>query len=405
MAARAGVNDSTHHPLAVATFDYNNDGWQDIYLAHDKVEGNILFRNNGDGTFTDVSAAAHADLHFNCMGIAVGDYDNNGYLDLYVTNTAEGNGLLRNNGDGTFTELADSLGLAVNRVCWGANFFDVDNDGDLDLFVSVSGGPPDRYNVLFQNNGDGTFTRTSGNGLDADTSASFGNAIGDFNNDGYPDIAVLNTTPFTLWENSGGMNRWFKLELQGTASNREGVGSRIEVFAGGQHFIRTVHCGLSYLSQNSMVETIGVGSAAVVDSVIIHWPSGIRDVLRQVPTHHQIQVVEGQTLGIGDAPPASREFVLEQNYPNPFNPTTNLRFRIPRFHRGGLDFGFVRLEIYDVSGKIIRTLVSERLAPGNYEVQWDGTDEAGREVPAGIYFYRLKVGNNLSRARKMVLLK
>ncbi|RMH95468.1 MAG: T9SS C-terminal target domain-containing protein, partial [Calditrichaeota bacterium] len=268
--------------------------WQDIYLANDKRNGNSLFRNNGDGTFTDVSAVSGAGLAMDAMGLAVGDYDNNGYVDIYISNGEEGNALLRNNGDGTFTNVAEALGVAVHRICWGANFLDYDNDGDLDLYVSVSGGTPDRENPLFRNNGDGTFTRVTNAMQGGDNFQSFGNAVGDFNNDGYCDIAVLNEVdPFVLWENQGGSgNNWIKISLQGTVSNRDGIGAAIMIHtAGGQRFFRSVHCGQSYLSQNSPVHTIGVGTDSTVD-VAVYWPGGAVDVLRNVPVNQHITVVE-----------------------------------------------------------------------------------------------------------------
>ena len=293
VTATADVADSTRQPLAVVFLDYNNDGWQDIYIANDKRNGNTLFRNNGDGTFSDVSAESHSDLAFDAMGLAVGDYDNNGYPDIYVSNGEEGNGLLRNNGDGTFTEVADSAGVAVNRVCWGANFFDFDNDGDLDLYVSVSHGTVDHENALFENLGDGTFSRVSGAMIGGDEYQSFGNAIGDFNNDGYCDIAVLNINdPFVLWENSGGSNNWIKLQLEGTISNREGIGSIVEIYRNGEKFIRSTHCGISYLSQNSSILTIGVGESDIVDHLVVKWPSGSVSVLSAVGVNQTLTITE-----------------------------------------------------------------------------------------------------------------
>lgn len=210
----AGVGDPNKNPLAVVAFDYDEDGWQDIYIASDRFFGNTLFRNNGDGTFTDVSAASGTNLAMHGMGIAVGDYDGDGDPDLYVSNDPMGNALLRNNGDGTFTNVADSTGAAVHRACWGVNFFDFDNDTDLDLFVCVSMNMPSNENVLLENLGNGAFAPATGTGMEGDTVASFGQAIGDFNNDGYCDIAVVNEdAPFQLWENYGGANHWIKIAL------------------------------------------------------------------------------------------------------------------------------------------------------------------------------------------------
>ena len=295
VAPALGLADSLKQPWAVVFFDYNNDGWQDLYIGNDKDKGNMLFRNNSDGSFTDVSAASNSDLQMCSMGIAAGDYDNNGYLDLYISNSPAGNALLHNNGDGTFDEIAALRNITVNRICWGANFFDYDNDRDLDIYVSTAEGSPDNYNMLFINTGS-TFFPAVGVGLDNNSAMSFGNAIGDFNNDGYPDIAVANNTPFNLWENSGGSNNWIKIELEGTVSNRDGIGAMIEVFCNGDRFIRSTHCGISFISQNSFIQTIGLGTAAVVDSLLIRWPSGIVDVFEGIPANQKIEIVEGQPL-------------------------------------------------------------------------------------------------------------
>ncbi|MBK6913371.1 MAG: VCBS repeat-containing protein [Ignavibacteriales bacterium] len=216
----AGVSNFDVLNLTVTWLDFNNDGYQDIYLANDFEQGNTLFKNNGDGTFADVSVSSGADLHFAAMGLAVGDYNNDGFVDIYVSNSPVGNGLLKNNGDGTFTDVASSLGLLINKICWGGNFVDYDNDGDLDLFVSVSHGngmsDPESQNVLFANNGDGTFSTPVYTWINLDKSQSYGNAIGDFNNDGFSDIAVVNGfgTKTTLWKNSGNTtNHWIKLNL------------------------------------------------------------------------------------------------------------------------------------------------------------------------------------------------
>ncbi len=279
----AGVGDSLKKPLAVVFLDYDNDGWPDIYIANDRREGNTMFRNNGDGAFSDVSVQTRTDLAFDAMGLAVGDYDQNGYLDIYVSNGSEGNGLLRNNGDGAFTEVADSAGVAVHRVCWGANFLDFDNDGDLDLYVSVSNGQPDRENVLFENRGDGSFDNVNHLMSGANDFQSYGNAVGDFNRDGYPDIAVLNASdPFVLWRNSGAANHWLSLSLEGTVSNRDAVGTRLEVYQSGQRRIYSTQYGASYLSQNSPTLLIGADSSSLVDALLLRWPSGVINTYTQV---------------------------------------------------------------------------------------------------------------------------
>ncbi|MGH2574892.1 MAG: FG-GAP repeat domain-containing protein, partial [Ignavibacteria bacterium] len=178
VSSSAGVSNTGNKVLAMAALDYNNDGWHDIYIASDRRIGNTMFKNNGNGTFTNVSSITNTNLEMDAMGLTIGDYDNNGYFDIYISNGEEGNAFLKNNGNGTFTDVAASLGMTVNRVCWGNNFIDYDNDADLDLYISVAQGNPDRKNKLFRNNGNGTFTLTSGIGLDNDNYESYGNAIG-----------------------------------------------------------------------------------------------------------------------------------------------------------------------------------------------------------------------------------
>ena len=404
--------DEGKYAFIAVFFDYNNDGWPDIYIANDREPENTLLKNLGDGTFEDVSVASHSNLDFEAMGIAVGDYNDDGWLDLYVSNGPFGNGLLRNNGDGTFTDVAAELGVLVGKSCWGVNFFDFDNDSDLDLYVSASHGPTpgstDRQNVLFENLGDGTFSDASGRFSGNHNSESYGNAIGDYNNDGYPDIAVLNARQNSaLWANSGGTNNWIKLKLTGAASNRDGVGSRIDIHFSGRKIMRTTHCGISFNSQNSTVETIGVGTAAEIDSLIVTWPSGISDVLRNIPVNERIDITEGQQItGITDVEETPEHFALFQNYPNPFNPETVIAYSLRQS-------GQITLTIHNSNGQLVKTLMDGFQSSGNFEVQWDGRDQHQRDVSSGIYFYKISVisttgsFNNIAvqQTKKMLLLR
>ena len=333
------------------------------------------------------------------MGIAVGDYDNNGFLDLYLSNDPYGNYLLKNNGDGTFTEVAADLGLSVNKACWGTNFFDYDNDMDLDLYVCASVGPSNGINELFENNGDGTFRRMIGIGLDDDYK-SFGMSIGDFNNDGFYDIAVNNqqVSP-NLFMNSGNKNNWVKLNLVGVESNRDGIGSWIEVYNNGNMFIRETHCGISYMSQNSSSLIIGAGEETTIDSIIIKWAgSGNIDILRNVDVNQTITIVEGSTITAVEYEeflPA--EFVLEQNYPNPFNPSTKIKFSLAADSK-------VTLKVFGILGQEVANLISGNLTAGSHEIIFIASN-----INSGVYFYRIDAtgvdGSNFSSIKKMILMK
>ena len=299
VTAASGTADPGKQPLAVMFVDINNDLWPDLYIAQDKFAGNTLLRNNGNGTFTDISAASGSNSIVDGMGITAGDYDGDGYLDLYFSNSPlDGNMLLRNNGDETFTDVSAFAGVAHNGSCWGVNFLDYDNDGDLDLYsssvwFSFFNNPASRF---FVNQGNGAFSTASGLGFAGDSALSFSNAIGDFDRDGHPEIAVNNILPykFHLWKNSGNSgNHWLKVRLRGVQSNRNGIGSFVETYTQGIRQIRYTNCGTSYLAQNSAWEMFGLGGATTVDSLIIRWPSGLVDRFFQVAADQHLDLVEG----------------------------------------------------------------------------------------------------------------
>ncbi len=299
----SGASDAGKVPFCSAFFDYNNDKWPDIYTANDKLSGNTLLHNNGDGTFTDVSTAAGADLVMDAMCVAVGDYDNDGWQDVYITDIENGNEFLHNLGAGaaggqvTFEEVAEETGTGFYGIGWGSNFLDADNDGDLDLYVSgMMVGSGVVSSTFYQNEGDGTFSEPLA-GFVGDTVSSFNNAIGDFNGDGFPDIMVINTIPFKsqLWRNGGGNSHWLKIDLEGVLSNRDAIGAKIEVYAGGTYQMRYKHCGIGFMGQNSGTDIVGLGSLTVVDSVVVTWPTGHIDRLYQLPADQKIFIQEGST--------------------------------------------------------------------------------------------------------------
>lgn len=290
--------------------DIDNDNDQDLYVINDLWDGNALFRNNGNGTFTDISSlnGSEAGVSMSAMGTAVGDYDGDGFMDIYVTNVQgsviepDGNAMLHNNGDGTFTEVGRALHVRVQKTGWGTAFADFDNDGDEDLYVTNGSRPNDgggnTENVLFRKDGADFTDITSTSGC-ANNGAGYGVAYGDINNDGFLEMFVLNrNAPSVLYANTTNNNNWIKVKTVGVTSNRDGIGARIRVTAGGKTQRRDVRGGASYCSQHSLITHFGLGSATNIGTLRIRWPSGAIDIHNNVAVNHTVQATEGGGLEI-----------------------------------------------------------------------------------------------------------
>ncbi len=347
VSVATGIGTGSHLSFCAAFFDYNNDGWQDIYIANDKVSHkNLLYSNNGNGTFTEIGESSGTNVAIDAMSTTIGDYNNDGWFDIYVTNGPPGNVLFKNNGNGTFTNEASSSGTIFNSVGWGAVFLDAENDGDLDLYVSgaMDGSIPSLISAAFyENNNNNTFTLANTSaGFVGDTRVSYGNAMGDIDNDGFPEIVVNNfgADNIFLWKNqTTSTNNWLKVNLEGTTSNKQGVGSRIEISAGGQTQYRYTLCGEGYLGQNSDTEFFGIGANTNINYVKITWLSGMQDILYNVTPNQQINIIEGSNPLSTDTFEAINTISV---YPNPttgklwINASTNENFTYKMYDSKGV---------------------------------------------------------------------
>jgi hypothetical protein len=314
VSEKAGiVKAGGRYGLGVATADFNNDGWPDIYVACDMTPS-LFFENKHDGTFEERGAAAGVAYNFDGalqagMGVAVADFDGDGRLDIAKTNfSGDLTSLYRNEDGRFFTDVSREAGLAARQFLgWGIAFLDADDDGWPDLVIAnghvypeVENRPVgDKYlqpTLLMRNLGNGRFTdwtAAAGPGF-ATPRPARGLATGDLDGDGRPEVAIvnMNATPSVLHNRKTGGN-FLNVAVKGTKSNRSGIGARIEVTVGERTMVSEVMSGGSYYSQNSLVAHFGLGKASIVERLRIRWPGGSVQTWEKVAVNQKVIATEG----------------------------------------------------------------------------------------------------------------
>jgi len=315
VSKQAGVDDPHHYYGLGATWgDYDNDGWPDLYVAND-AGPNFLYRNKRDGTFEEIgllsgTALSGDGMEQGSMGVDWGDYLHEGRLSMIVTNFVEQGSILYHNlGKDNFADVtvrAKLMKPTYPFVSWGTAFFDMDNDGWLDLFVAnghvypqvdtIPGGTPYRQPMLlFRNHRDGTFEDVSSVFASMPPESRRGAAFGDISNDGNIDIVVLNVgePPSLLINHNDSPNHRVLFKLVGMKSNKAAIGARVTVKAGALVQFSEVRGGASYLSQNDLRLHFGLAANDKMSEVSIRWPNGETEILRDVPADYIYTVVEG----------------------------------------------------------------------------------------------------------------
>ena len=313
----AGVYNTTGKGLGVVWGDYNNDGAPDLYVANDSTE-NFFYHNNDDGTFEEVGfmigvALSEDGAPENGMGTAFGDWNNDGWFDLTVTNYAQQtNTLYQNDADGFFTDATATTKTAqvtYPYLGWATAFIDYDNDGYQDLFVANGHlhdnlselgqqGTYGQRNLLFRNNYDGTFTEVSetlGPGMKLED-VSRGATFADYDLDGDIDIVVTNsnTIPRLLRNEGGNQKNWLQVRLVATTGPTDAIGARVSIKTGELTQTREVRSGDGYLSQRELTLHFGIGDYEQVDSIEVRWQSGMRQLIESVPANQVLSLEESE---------------------------------------------------------------------------------------------------------------
>ena len=320
VSERSGITKANGtYGLGAVSFDFDDDGWSDAYVANDS-NPSALYRNNHDGTFTDVGVSAGCGYSQDGkpqagMGLAIGDYDHDGAMDIVKTNFAgDTTSLYRNTGHGSCEDRTFAAGLGRNTrwLGWGAGFIDLDNDSWLDLFLANGHVYPEVHKlateaaykqrkVVYRNLQNGRFediTEALGAAM-TEPKAARGAAFGDFDNDGSVDVLVNNVhdTPDLYRLRADPSNHWITLRLVGKRSNRDAIGARVTLAAGELRLVDEVRGAGSYISQNDLRVHFGLGKAERVEKVTVRWPAGGEESWSGLKADRFVELVEGEGKG------------------------------------------------------------------------------------------------------------
>lgn len=292
------ISSEAHFSLGATWADYDNDGWPDLFIPNGRGDKNSLFHNEGNGNFKKITSGIVVNEIGNSVGSCWGDYDNDGDLDLFVINASKiGNWLYRNEGNSNFSKMSIAGVTTDKGDSHGCTWIDVDNDGDLDLYVTND---QRESKWLYLNNGQAGFTKIINDPIVAAIGNSFGNSWADYDKDGDMDMFFATHSNETnyLYDNNGNTNKWISIRLIGTVSNKSAIGARIHLKANGKWQIRDINSQSGIGGQGSFRAHFGLGSASTIDSIQINWPSGYTQLLANQNTNQYITITEENTATV-----------------------------------------------------------------------------------------------------------
>jgi len=365
--------------------DIDSDGDLDLFVSNENDQNENLYRNDGAGVFTKLTNGPLLNNGGKTMSSSWGDYDNDGDLDVFLANDQGNDGLFRNDGQFNFTKITSDTVSNCGGNSFSSAWSDIDNDGDIDLYVTNSFGTTTLWpNFLFLNNDNGSFTRVGNTAPATDLDWSYGCAFGDYDNDGFEDLAVATCRynsvdrPDLLYHNDGNSNNWITIKLVGTTTNKSAIGTKIRVKAiinGNPVWqMRELSAQTSYCGQNDLRPHFGLGNATIIDSIKVEWLNGIVEYYTNITTNQFITIVQGNgNTGINN------ESLLKINdvliYPNPAS--TKINIILPDEYRNE---NFVSY-IYDQNGTLIYSSINKK------EIDIKG-------LTIGTYTIKVKVGKS-----------
>ncbi|GAB5518639.1 MAG: hypothetical protein RhofKO_08900 [Rhodothermales bacterium] len=390
------------HSSSASWCDYDDDGDQDLFVANGASRsvndvGNAMYRNEGDGQFVEIDPLSIGIAHSYASHGSWADYDNDGDFDLYVTNfLGNNNDLYQNDGDGTFTRVTTGIIVQDGGDSVSSSWGDFDNDGDLDLYVTNDF---NENNHLYTNNGDGTFAKVTSGDLVRDGGRSNGVTWADYDKDGYLDLFVPNgqqgpPQSNILYRNDGPFsNAWINITCVGTVSNTTAIGTSLlaKTTVDGESTWqrRYIAGGTGFNAQNSLPVEFGLGQAVRIDSLIITWPSGMEEIYVDVAPNQFYTATEGEGLA------GNRSTAIDA-VPRSA-PMVDLRPAFPNpFSQTTLltvELGArqsIAVSVYNTIGQKLRTLASGYHGAGVHRFRWDGRDASGQRLASGVYIYRIE---------------
>ncbi|SHK60813.1 FG-GAP-like repeat-containing protein [Epilithonimonas mollis] len=371
--------------------DYDNDGDNDLFVTNEGNNRNTLYRNDGNGQFTQIADNAIVLDIRDSMGSSWADVNNDGDFDLLVTNSNQANQLFINDGNGNFTEKKDSAIAAEITNSFGSVFADFDNDGDLDLFIANSYSDNHFLNSVFINDGKGNFTKDTESELANNVGWTYSAAFGDYNNDGWLDVILANNQneaqTNSVFKNTGSGKNWTKVRLSGTNSNKSAIGAilKLTTMIDGKTITQTrkIESASGYCSQNSLTAHFGLDSAIQIQKLEIKWPSGLTEVFDNVSVNSVNHLTEGTgTMNVSDSKTHSIRI-----YPNPVKEILFIDLKDNVLNENN------KLDISDSSGKLIRTENLKSKTENKISL---------KHIPKGVYFYQISNDKQNIKSGKII---